>query len=357
MKKCEEAVTKKRERIIQICEPLIKWYQGNAKQLPWRVNPTPYGVWISEIMLQQTRIEAVKPYYERFIRALPAISALAAAEEETVLKLWEGLGYYSRARNLQKAAVFCVEHYAGELPQSYEALIALPGIGSYTAGAIASIAFRLPAPAVDGNVLRVISRLCEDGEDIAKPSVKTDTEKLLWQIMPKNAPGAFNEGIMELGETICMPGGAPRCGICPLRAHCLAGRNGTAGQYPVKSVKKPRRIEARTIFLLEAGERVAIRKRPDKGLLAGLYELPAEEGHWSREEVERWLEQRHAEAAELEFLTKAKHIFSHIEWHMTGYRIRMQEELAGDWIYVSREALQTVYPLPTAYQAYAAYLR
>lgn len=345
----------KKTRVERITPLLTGWYRENARALPWRENPSPYRIWISEIMLQQTRIEAVKPYFDRFLTALPDVRALAEASEETVLKLWEGLGYYSRARNLQKAARLCVEQYGGELPRSYRELLELPGIGNYTAGAIASIAWGERVPAVDGNVLRVLARLCANGEDITKQPVKRAAEQLLLETLPEEKPGDFNEGIMELGETVCLPNGAPLCMLCPLREYCLAFEQGNTEEYPVKAAKKPRRIEERTVFLIEIGRRVAIRKRPDTGLLAGLYELPAMEGHLSAEEVDHWLQSQQASALSVEPLKKAKHIFSHVEWHMVGYRVRLEKELAGDWIYVPREEVREVYPLPTALKAYAEY--
>lgn len=345
----------KKMRVAQAALRLTDWYLEHARALPWRENPSPYRIWISEIMLQQTRIEAVKPYFERFLAALPDVRALAEASEETVLKLWEGLGYYSRARNLQKAARLCVEKYGGELPRSYQELLTLPGIGNYTAGAIASIAWKERVPAVDGNVLRVLARLCADGEDITRQAVKRGAEDLLTACLPEENPGSFNEGIMELGETICLPNGAPLCMLCPLRELCLAFEQGDVEKYPVKAAKKPRRIENRTVFLIEVGRNVAIRKRPDTGLLAGLYELPSREGHLTAGEVRAWLAEQKAAVAAVEILKKAKHIFSHVEWHMVGYRIQLEEELAGDWIYVPREEVREVYPLPTALKAYAEY--
>lgn len=336
----------------QIVPELTAWYRASARALPWRETPTPYRIWISEIMLQQTRIEAVKPYYQRFLEAFPNVAALAAAPEETVLKLWEGLGYYSRARNLQKAAQICVESHGGELPRTYDQLRRLPGIGSYTAGAIASIAWGERVPAVDGNVLRVLSRILENGEDIGQPSVKKAAEKQIQEILPEETPGAFNEGIMELGETVCIPGGKPLCDTCPIQTFCLAHQHGTEEVFPVKTPKRPRRVEEWTILRLEADGRVAVRKRPEKGLLAGLYEFPAQEGFWREQQVEQWLREQGSQRFSIESMGRSRHIFTHVEWHMQGYRILLDQELAGDWIFVSWEQVRSSFPLPTALQAY-----
>ncbi len=336
----------------QAAPVLADWYRKHARLLPWRENPSPYRIWLSEIMLQQTRIEAVKPYFQRFLEALPDIPALAAAPEEAVLKLWEGLGYYSRARNLQKAARICVEEYGGELPADYDRLRKLPGIGNYTAGAIASIAWGQPVPAVDGNVLRVLARLFADDADIRRPQVKREAEELIREILPEVAPGDFNQGIMELGETVCLPGGVPLCGECPWQDVCRARQQGAVDRFPVKSPPKPRRLEKRTVLRLETEGKVAIRRRPSKGLLAGLYEFPAVEGWWTEAQVRQWLESQQAVVLSVEALGRAKHIFSHVEWYMMGYRIRLARELAGDWVFVPWEELRERFPLPTALRAY-----
>ena len=264
---------------------LLKWYGENKRVLPWREKKNPYEIWVSEIMLQQTRVEAVKPFYERFMRELPNVAALAVCPEEKLLKLWEGLGYYNRVRNMQKAAQKIMEVYDGVFPADYEALKGLPGIGNYTAGAVASIAFCIPVPAVDGNVLRVMARLREDGEDILKQSVKNRVEAELTEIMPAEDPGAFNQAMMDLGAMVCLPNGAPKCEVCPLFDQCLAGRHQTWTEYPFKKSAKPRRIEDRTVLLFLDGAHTAVRKRPKKGLLAGLYEFPNFDGVLSEQEA------------------------------------------------------------------------
>ena len=355
------------ERIRAAADPLTAWYRKNARALPWRESPTPYHVWISEIMLQQTRVAAVLGYYQRFLEALPDIPALAAAEEEQLMKLWEGLGYYSRARNLKKAAAEAVERYGGRLPDSYEELLTLPGIGSYTAGAIASIAYGIAVPAVDGNVLRVTARLLADPEDIGKPTVKKKMERLLGQTMPADRPGEFNQALMELGAMVCVPNGRPHCQECPIKGICLACRRGETDRIPVKAPKKKRKICPMTVFVVTCGNRFLITRRPEQGLLAGLYEFPNTEGTLSGEEALSYLGIRKEEknAFSMEPLPPAKHIFTHVEWHMTGYHIALSgsdsreaecragrlEKRTGGRFVTGREGAE-MYAVPGAFQAY-----
>lgn len=239
------------ERLEQMVEPLLFWFSQSHRDLPWRREPSPYHVWVSEVMLQQTRVEAVRPYYERFLAALPTVQALAGCPQEQLLKLWEGLGYYSRARNLQRAAQEIVRSYNGQLPASYDLLKKLPGIGDYTAGAIASIAFDLPVPAVDGNVLRVLTRVLACPDDIALPATKETFRQLLLPVEPTPGAGAFNQALMELGAVVCLPNSPPQCFVCPLQGLCLAHQQGRETDYPVKSPKKARRIEQRTLLLFD----------------------------------------------------------------------------------------------------------
>ena len=303
--------------LTTLIEPLLNWFKDHARVLPWRNEPTPYRVWVSEIMLQQTRVEAVKPYFDRFLKELPDVAALSDCPEEKLLKLWEGLGYYNRVRNMQIAAQTVMENYHGELPADYEALTKLKGIGHYTAGAIASIAFGIPVPAVDGNVLRVISRVTEDDADIMKASVRTAMEKDLLEIMPENRAGAFNQALMELGATVCLPNGAPLCEACPWKEVCRAQKSGRWRELPVKSKAKARRIEDRTVLVIKAEDKVLLHKRANKGLLAGLYEFPNVEGHLKEEEVITYLKKMGLSPIRLKKLEDSRHIFSHIEWHMT----------------------------------------
>ena len=344
----------------EIIRPLTKWYQSNKRVLPWRADRNPYAIWVSEIMLQQTRVEAVKPYFRRFVSELPNIQALAECPEERLLKLWEGLGYYNRVRNMQKAAVTVMEKYGGQLPADYEELKKLSGIGSYTAGAIASIAYGIPVPAVDGNVLRVLARIREDDRDISRQAVKGQVEKELTDIMPSREPGEFNQALMELGAVICVPGGPPRCGECPLQSLCRAHLSGKEQEFPVKTGKKERRTEQHTILLIQDGERVVLRKRPPRGLLAGLYEFPNLPGHLTRQEALNWVQEAGMLPLHIQELEHAKHIFSHVEWHMIGYAIRvaaMEGMETEGLILAETELAEKQYPVPSAYEAYAGYVR
>lgn len=351
------------ERLDQSVQPLLEWFEVFARTMPWRSNPEPYWVWISEIMLQQTRVEAVRAYFDRFIAALPNIAALANVEDEKLMKLWEGLGYYSRARNLKKAAIVCVEQYHGELPRTYEELLKLPGIGSYTAGAIASIAYEQEVPAVDGNVLRVISRLLAWEEDITKQSVKRKMEAALLELMKRVHPNprTFTAALMELGALVCIPNGAPCCMECPWKSICLARIQKKVERIPVKKKKIVRKIEERTVFLIQDGDLTAIKKRPSTGLLAGLYELPNIEGFYSEQEVKRIWEEKLKLPLTVERLKDGKHIFSHIEWHMQAYRViipkileqnKLLREQEGELFFVTQEELNTNYALPNAFKTW-----
>ena len=351
----EEAPLSEEERLQAINGPLLAWYAAHARDLPWRRSPDAYRVWISEIMLQQTRVEAVKPYYERFLEAFPDTGALAAAPQEQLLKLWEGLGYYSRAKNLQKAAMAVEEQYGGRLPADYEALLKLPGIGSYTAGAIASIAYGIAVPAVDGNVLRVISRVLASREDILKQTVRRKMEAALKKTMSQEQPGAYNQGLMEIGALICVPAGQPRCGQCPLASICLARRQKLWDSIPYKSPKKPRRMEERTILLVTCEDRIALEKRPETGLLASLYQFPNLEGRMTREEAEAWLRQKGCEDIRLQPAGEARHIFSHVEWHMTGYRAETSR-LPQGYLEARIPEIREKYPVPNAFLAYTKQL-
>ena len=369
---------------------VTKWFEANGRALPWRQGRDPYRIWVSEIMLQQTTIGAVTGYFERFIGKLPDIEALAACPDDELMKLWEGLGYYSRARNLKKAAVKVVEGGGKTLPADHKALLSLPGIGPYTAGAIASMAFHLPYPAVDGNVLRVMTRLTGCFADVMKPATRTFYENALKALMeahPEIDPSSLNEGLMELGETVCLPHGEVLCSRCPLKDICRAAGDGLIDELPVRILKTKRRIEQKTVLLIRAGDRVALRQRPDEGLLAGLYEFPNVPGHLDEAGAVsaagellglqlRWTKSAEAQGAAdretlhdscgadvsvtIRPLKEARHLFSHIEWQMTGYEVVIGEDSesaiingeAHGLIFATRDELAGAYAVPGAFKAY-----
>lgn len=305
---------------------LLEWYGENRRILPWREDPSPYHVWISEIMLQQTRVEAVRPYYARFLETLPTVEDLAAAEEDVYLKLWEGLGYYSRVRNLHRAAVEIVENRGGRIPDNYQDLKSLPGIGEYTAAAIASIAFREAVPAVDGNLLRIFSRLTGYRENILATAAKRQAGRFFSAWISSERPGVFNQALMDLGAMICLPNTAPLCGACPLSALCEAHRLGCETDLPARPEKKKRAVDRMTVLLIHHDRRILLRKRPAGGLLAGLYEFPNTEGFLTEKQALRKVEELGFTALRVSRLPDAKHIFSHREWHMRGFEV-----FTGDW--------------------------
>lgn len=346
----------------QLIEKLTTWYEENKRDLPWRQTKNPYAVWVSEIMLQQTRVETVIPYYERFLSVLPDEKALADCPEDRLLKLWEGLGYYSRVRNMQKAAqIICSpDGFSGKFPDSYESLRSLPGLGAYTAGAIASIAFGEKVPAVDGNALRILTRLMADERLIDQEKNKRAISQELIILMAEEketfSPGDFNQSFMDLGSLVCLQHAAPRCELCPLKEDCRAHALGEEEAFPKKAPKKERRIEERTILRIRDGERILIDKRPSKGLLAGLWEFPNAFGHLSEEEALSFTEQLGLQPLQIVPLPEAKHIFTHIEWHMTGYEIRVASfegkvPVSGS-VLVTPEELMKSYPMPSAFRAY-----
>ncbi len=348
----------------KIAKPLLKWFRARARSLPWRDDPQPYYVWVSEIMLQQTRVAAVMPYFSRFIAALPDVRALAAVENDTLMKLWEGLGYYSRARNLKKAAALIMEKHGGIIPHDFDTLLSLPGVGRYTAGAVASIAYGQRVPAVDGNVLRVVSRLTASRDDILRDATKRAVENALAEIMPKDA-GQFNQAMMELGALVCLPRAA-RCEECPLASLCRAHAEGLENELPVKAAKKDRRVEPRTVLLIEQDGKFAIAKRPKRGLLADLWEFPNLPGEKKRAEVLALCKNAGLSPKSVRRMKAARHIFTHIEWQLTGWHIRRADDAAQSgekraaygssplppltWA-TSRE-LSEPYSIPTAFKAY-----
>ena len=343
--------------LAEAAEPVVDWFRENKRDLPWRRRMNAYQVWISEIMLQQTRVEAVKPYYERFLRELPDVEALASVPEDRLLKLWEGLGYYSRARNLKKAAIQIMDEFGGKFPETYDEIRSLQGVGSYTAGAVSSFVYGLPKAAVDGNVFRVVTRLLADPDDITKAGTRKKIEDLIGEAIPRECPGDFNQGLIELGAIICLPNGAPKCGECPLNSICRAWAQGTQLEFPVKKKAKARRVEKRTVFLFCDSSSVAIRKRPDEGLLAGLYEFPNVEGYLDQKEVIEYAKTLGLAPIRVKQLGNAKHIFSHVEWHMRGYEIlvdELEKSMTGDVIFAGRRDLEEKYPMPSAFEAFTS---
>ncbi len=342
----------------QIPQRLLAWYDCCARELPWRENHDPYCVWVSEIMLQQTRVEAVKIYYKRFLRTFPDVYALAKAPEEQVLKLWEGLGYYSRARNLQRAAQQIVQKYDGIFPSAKTELMHLPGIGEYTAGAIASIAFNAAETAVDGNVLRVVSRLSASEDNISEPRVKKDISEKLRKILPLERTGDFNQALMDLGAMVCLPNGAPLCDSCPLATLCEGKKLGIAERLPIKEKKKERKTEQRTVFIILNGKEAALCKRPSRGLLAGMWELPNVCGTLSQKQAEEQLIKWGFRLENLSPTVSAKHIFTHREWLMSGWLVRVKEkEKEKKMTWADLKQINGKFSIPSAFAAYLTVLR
>lgn len=353
--------------IIPPTEALLAWYDSCRRHMPWREDPQPYHVWLSEIMLQQTRVEAVMDYYARFLDTLPTVKDLAEAEEDTYLKLWQGLGYYNRVRNFHKAAVLIMEQYGGEIPSDPLLLEKLPGIGHYTAGAIASIAFQKKAASVDGNLLRVYARLNNWASPINTQEAKDIAEEYYLSFMPENRPGDFNQALMDLGATVCLPNGRPHCDACPWRDYCKAYEANTMEDLPILPPKAKRPHEKKTVLLLHDKEAVLLNKRPEKGLLAGLYEFPNVEGHLTKAQVEELLAPLKEIGASFSIKKgpTAKHIFSHKEWHMVAYDVLFEDfnfdlnllhlpEITP--FRASRDEIETVYSIPSAYQPFLDFL-
>lgn len=341
---------------------LLDWYHACRRDLPWRATRDPYHILVSEIMLQQTRAETVKPYYARFLSVLPTVQALAEAPESTILKLWEGLGYYSRVRNLQKAAQKVVKEYGGVIPADFDKLLSLPGVGRYTAGAVASIAYDIPVPAVDGNVLRVAARLTGESRDILQDATRRDVEACIAPHVPTPHGGDFNQSLIELGALLCLPGKEAKCGDCPVRLLCTAAREGRVAELPLRIPKTKRRTEEMTVLLLRTVKngvlRYVIRRRPDSGLLSGLYEFPYVAGNLTSDEVRRMLEREGAMVDCVTSLPEAKHLFTHIEWRMRGYMCDITPPPAPaegslcHGIFVTPYELSDEYTIPSAFGAY-----
>lgn len=333
----------------EIVNPLLIWYRDNKRILPWRIDKNPYHVWISEIMLQQTRIEAVKEYYVRFMNEIPTILDLANIEEDRLLKLWEGLGYYNRARNLKKAAIKIKEEYHGRFPNTYEDIVSLPGIGEYTAGAIGSICFSLKEVAVDGNVLRVYMRVNNCYDNIDNISTRKNVARELKNILPDNS-GDFNEGIMELGETVCLPNGMPKCEICPISKWCQSYKADTMLDLPIRSEKKKPKEEKYTIYLFVYRNLIAIQKR-ESGLLQKLWQFPNEEGNLTLNQVKAKLREKNIVSNKIQKNIESKHIFSHRIWKMQSYLIQVDEKI-DKYNWVTIEEIKKKYAVATAFQLF-----
>ena len=349
----QELDSVKQHLYSRLPELLFPWFLEHARKLPWREDRDPYHVWLSEIMLQQTRVEAVKGYYQRFLTALPDIKALADAQEDLLMKLWEGLGYYSRVRNLQKAARVIMTEHDGVFPSDYKAMLALPGIGEYTAGAIGSVCFDLPEPAVDGNVLRIISRITENYNNILSPAMKKEITQTLRSIYPAGESAyLFNQSMMELGATVCVPNGAPKCDICPVQQICMAYANHTWELLPQKEAKKKRKIEYKTVFVLQSGGKTAVEKRSAKGLLAGLWQYPNIEGTLDVQAALDIAASWQVKPVVVQKELHDKHIFTHVEWHMVCYYLECESENT-QFTWVNADALQNEIALPTAFKKFS----
>ena len=339
--------------IMEFQVNLLEWYDKSARHLPWREFSTPYKVWISEIMLQQTRVEAVKPYFEKFMLEVPDVQTLADIAEEKLLKLWEGLGYYSRARNMKKAAQVIVEKYNCKIPDTVQVLRSLPGIGPYTSGAIASIAYGVKAPAIDGNVLRIISRVNASREDVTNQKVKAKIEELVIKLLPEERVGDFNQALMDLGAMICLPTGIPKCETCPLCSQCEGYQQGIAEKLPVKKKKTPRKIEIKTVLVIICQGKIALRKRPEDGLLANLWEFPHIEGALSRKDCFEIGREWELSIDRVIPLPESKHIFTHLEWKMFGNIIYANNQgNRTDLVWVAPQEIQSKYAIPNAFKPY-----
>jgi A/G-specific adenine glycosylase len=327
---------------------LIIWYEQNRRHIPWREDPLPYHVYLSEIMLQQTQVDTVRSYYERFLKAFPTITDLAKASEDQVLKLWEGLGYYSRGRNLHNAAEEIVAHFGGEVPMAKEDLLSLPGIGAYTARAIRAIGFHQKEIAVDGNLIRVYSRLAEDPESNLE-AMKEHCESFFLMELQDEDPSSFNQALMDLGEMVCLPKGEPLCDVCPFKANCLAHQHQSIAYYPAPKKAKEKREESWTVLLFVTGDEVAIQQRPSSGLLASLYQFPMLQGIRNKDELKK---SKYAIQSCVD-LGKATHTFSHLVWHLQGYRIEVQEPFKeAGLLWVKIADLKKRYSIPSAFAYY-----
>lgn len=335
---------------------LLPWYRERARALPWREDQTPYRVWLSEIMLQQTRVEAVIPYYERFLSVFPTIESLAYADEAQLMKCWEGLGYYSRARNLKRAALSVMTDFGGIFPSRYEDILSLSGIGEYTAGAIGSIAFGLPTPAVDGNVLRILARLARDERDVLSPTVKKEYRTALSALYPSGKEaGELTQAFMEIGQTVCTASGAPKCQECPLASLC-ASKEGAYTEIPHRAPKKARKIEKKTVFLFLHGDTFALSLREKDSLLGGLWEFPNTEGHLSADEAFAMAEALGLSPLGAREIGEAKHIFTHLEWHMKGFLLPCEKKGGENLVFATEKEIRQSFAVASAFRYFKNFI-
>jgi len=336
----------------KIARSLLSWYDQHHREMPWRTMPSPYRVWISEIMSQQTRIDTVMVYFERFMNAFPTIESLANATLDDVLKNWQGLGYYSRARNIHKAANVIMKDHQGVIPSNYEELLSLPGIGPYTAGAIASIAFNQMVPAIDGNVLRVIARVEGIKESIQSPKTIKQITNVVQQQLSLERPGDFNQALMEVGALVCIPNGAPKCEICPLGSDCVARAKNLIDVIPPKKKKTLQKVEPRTVVVIEYQGKIGLRQRKDSGLLASMYELLHVEGHFDAKDIV----EQFSNIVSIDSLTPHQHVYSHLIWQMVGYHIVVNQPVEGMEFVSMQEAFST-YAIPNAFWPFLQQLK
>ena len=330
---------------------ILTWYKGNRREMPWREDPSPYRIWISEIMLQQTRVDTVIPYFNSFMERYPTVESLASSDEDELMKYWEGLGYYSRIRNIRETAVNIVSNYGGQIPKTYDELLKLKGIGEYTAGAIASEAFGQKVPAVDGNVFRVFARLTAKEDDLRDLKFQKQLKEAVKSVLPQDETGDFNQGLIELGALICIPKGSPKCGLCPVKELCLSNKLNLQDRIPVKSKAKQRTVQEKTVFILQYGDKFAVRKRDDQNLLAGLFEIPNVEGFYTPDEAKTVIEEMGFVVSDLHVLKDRKVVFTHIEWILQGYYVHVKND-HEQYIFETKENLVQKYTLATAFREY-----
>lgn len=332
-------------------DKILAWYKGNRREMPWREDPSPYRIWISEIMLQQTRVDTVIPYFNNFMQRYPTIESLASSDEDELMKYWEGLGYYSRIRNIRETAINIVSNYNGQIPEIYEELIKLKGIGEYTAGAIASEAFGQKVPAVDGNVFRVFARLTAREDDLRDLKFQKRLKEAVQLVLPEREIGDFNQGLIELGALICIPKGSPKCGLCPVKDLCLSNKLNLQDRIPFKSKAKQRIVQEKTVFILQFEDKFAVRKREDQNLLAGLFEIPNVEGFYNPDEAKIVVEEMGFEVSDLHVLKDRRVIFTHIEWILQGYYVHVKND-NEQYIFETKENIVQKYTLATAFREY-----